>query len=139
MAIDLDELAPLVRSSLSDIPNSFLTDDQLTNELDKANVFCNAIVAEDTAESYLEKCIVVVATYYAYVNYTSLAEKQIGTLPPSSAIRVKELRTIAVSFLSFVSAVPITSDLLMDTEKLNNSRISVLALTPTDTDYRDSL
>lgn len=131
MTINLNSLISNVRSTLSDVPEEFLTDTQLYVELDKANAYCNAIVQEDTTEAYLTKCIEVVATFYSYINYTTLSERQLGTLPPTSKIRLDALRNVAVSFLQLVSKYPLNDNLTIDMESLKESTCGQVSLTIT--------
>jgi hypothetical protein len=120
MTIDLNQLVIPVRGTLSDVPADYLTDDQLYDEVDKAYVFCNKVIESGTSESYISKCIVTLAAYYAYINYTSLSERQLGTLPPTSAIRLKALKGVAASFLQLVSIYPLTDDLTIDKDRITN-------------------
>lgn len=131
MAIVLKKLIPEVRSALSDVPSEFITDTQITNELEKAEAYCNAVVCSGTTESYLSTCIVVVATYYAYVNYTTLSERQLGTLPPTAPVRLKALQTIAASFLQLVSKYPLNNDLTVDTKtRQGRTTAATIVFTP---------
>ncbi|MCK9577773.1 MAG: hypothetical protein M0R51_17840 [Clostridia bacterium] len=131
MAINLNSLIYNVRSTLSDVPEEFLTDSQIYVEIDKANAYCNAIVMDDTTETYLTKCIEVVAAFYSYINYTTLSERQLGTLPPTSKIRLDALRNVAVSFLQLVSKFPINENLTIDIDSLKESTCGQISLTNT--------
>jgi len=126
----LKKLIPEVRSSLSDVPTEFLTDIQIRNELEKAEAFCLAICVPTISEAYLVHCITVVATYYCYINYTSLSERQLGTLPPTSFIRLNALRQVAVSFLQLVSQYPLTDDLTLDMKSYKESNTAAITFTP---------
>jgi hypothetical protein len=139
MTIYLNSLISEVRSTLSDVPTTFLTDSQILNELEKAQTFCVAIVVSTTTESYLEKCIIVVATYYSYINYTTLSERQLGTLPPTSKIRLDALRRVAISFLQLVSNYPIDENLLLDVTILKDSKVAAISLSisAVNDDYPD--
>lgn len=132
MAIVLKSLISNVRSALSDVPTEFLTDAQILVELRKSQAFCDAVMLSSTPETYLSQCYTVVATYYSYVNYTTLSERQLGTLPPTSSIRVKALQQIAASFLQVYSAMPITNDLMIDTKSYQQSMTAAVALTPSN-------
>lgn len=135
MAIDLYELIPKVRSALSDIPTNFITDDSVYDELEKSQAFCNMIVDPSCTEPYLIKCIVVLATYYAYVNYTTLSERQIGTVTPAAKIRVDALKAIALSFLQQVSMERLDENLVVDLDDQFRSRTVAMVSTPTVVDY----
>lgn len=126
----LKKLIPEVRSSLSDVPTEFLTDIQIRNELEKAEAYCLMICLPTTAESYFVHCITVVAIYYSYINYTSLSERQLGTLPPTSLIRLNALRKVAVSFLQLVSQYPLTDDLTLDMKSYRDTNVAAMTFTP---------
>jgi hypothetical protein len=131
MAIELGPIGKKVRSTLSDVPREFLTDKQILVELEKAQAFCDQIAITGTDEEYLAKCYEVLATYYSYINYTTLAERQLGTLPPTSKIRLDALRRVAVAFLQLVSMYPLDEDLLIDTSELRDTQSACIALMPT--------
>lgn len=139
MTINLNSLISEVRSTLSDVPTEYITDIQIRNELGKAQAFCDVLVDSDTTESYLSKCIVVVATYYAYINYTTLSERQLGTLPPTAKIRLDALRGVAISFLQLVSQYPIDENLMLDMDTLSKTNTASISLTMSalDDDYTD--
>lgn len=139
MTINLNSLISEVRSTLSDVPDEYITDTQIRNELGKAQAFCTVLVDSDTTESYLSKCIVVVATYYAYINYTTLSERQLGTLPPTSKIRLDALKNVATSFLQLVSQYPIDENLMLDMDTLSKTNTATISLTMSalDDDYPD--
>lgn len=128
MAIVLKSIIPNIRSTLSDVPREFLTDKQILIELEKAQAFCDMVVASTTSEAFLAKCYEVLATYYSYINYTTMSERQLGTLPPTSKIRLDALRQTAISFLQLVSTVPLTEDLLVDEEAIRDMPFSWLTM-----------
>jgi hypothetical protein len=123
---DVEELIPLVRASLSDIATEFITDDQVTYDLIRAKVFVEAITGSTSDSVYMGQCITAVATYYSYVNYTTLAERDLGTLPPTAQVRISTLRRIAASLLQPISLYPLTEELTLDVDTLN---IPVAAIT----------
>ena len=130
MAIDLPSLIFDVRGNLSDIPVDYTSDSQLYSDLKAARDFVSMVACPDVTEDKLTICIVRLATYYSYVNYTSLAERNLGTVPNvATSVRVNSLRTIAVSFLQQVACVPLSDDLTLDTTKME--RIAGLAFTVT--------
>jgi len=131
MAVELRPLISRVRSTLSDVPREFLTDRQILIELEKAKEFCDMVLNTDVTDSFRGKCYEVVATYYAYTNYTSLSERQLGTLPPTSKVRLDALRQIATSFLQLASAYPIDDNMMIDVSQLRESYCSDIVLIPT--------
>lgn len=137
MTINLNSLVPRVRSTLSDVPDEFITDEQILIEIEKSHAYCDQVVNDDTTDLYLSKCIEVVATYYSYINYTTLSERQLGTLPPTSKIRLDALRTVAVGFLQLVSKYPLNEDLTIDLESMHDSKCANISMFPTVLEYDD--
>ena len=131
MAVDLRPIISRVRSTLSDVPREFLTDKQIMIELEKAQAFCDAILVEGTTDNFTAMCYEVVSAYYAYINYTTLSERQLGTLPPTSKIRLDALRRTAVSFLQLASSYPIDENMLIDKDTLRESYCAGIELTTT--------
>jgi hypothetical protein len=130
MAINLGVIARRVRLSLSDIPKEFISDKQIMVELEKARAFCDAVSGDDVSEDLLSKCYESLASYYSYINYTTLSERQLGTLPPTSKIRLDALRRVAIAFIQLISTVPITDELLIDDERLMNTSSAMIKMTP---------
>jgi hypothetical protein len=114
MAIDLSSLILDVRSNISDIPEEYAGDNQIYRDLKRAKAFVTKIAVADVDEDYLTECYIALATLYTYINYTSMAERQLGTLPPTALVRVQALRKIAAGFLQLISAIPLTEDLTVD-------------------------
>lgn len=131
MAISLNSLIQDVRTTLSDVPDEFLSNDQIYVELDKANVFCDEILISTTTDAFREKCVFALATYYAYINYTTLAERQLGTLPPTSKIRLDALRNVALSFLQLKSEYPLSDNLTLDMDSFKQTNSGAIVLCST--------
>lgn len=123
LALDLPSLIFDVRAGISDIPGEYATDNQVHRALKLANAFVNKVRDQtiDEDDDFLKNCVIVLAIYYAYLGYTSLAERQLGTLPPTAAVRVKALRELAASFLQLISVVPLTEDLLIDSSSYRDT------------------
>lgn len=126
---DVQGLVPLVRASLSDVATEFITNTQITYDLVRAKVFCEAITGSTSDSVYMGQCITAVATYYSYVNYTTLSERNLGTLPPTAQVRISTLRRIAAALLQPISIYPITDDLTLDIDSLNIP-VAAVCLTP---------
>lgn len=110
---DLSTLLFDVRREVSDIPEEYIDDMQVFQCVDQANELINKIIdtTDTTIEDvYKEHCIVILAAYYAYVNYTSLAEKRLGQLPTSMSIKVNEMKKKAWTFVSKISDSTIDSN-----------------------------
>lgn len=118
MALDLPSIIFDVRAGISDVPGEYATDNQIHQALKRANAFVNKIRDQsiDEDDDFLKNCVIVLAIYYSYLDYTSLAEKQLGTLPATAGVRVKALREVAASFLQMISVVPLTDKLMLDTD-----------------------
>jgi len=113
-----------VRNGLSDIDISYDGDDLIYNDLKSAFSFAsNICVAPTTDEqmNYFMEATVALATYYNYLTYTSLAEKRLGELPPTSYIRIRALKAKAWSFLALISKYPLTEDLVIDTSLMERT------------------
>lgn len=103
---DLSTLIFKVRREIADIPEDYIDDIQVYQCIDEASAFLNKVIdTTDTSieDSYKEHCITILASYYAYLNYTSLAEKRIGQLPTSMGIKVNEMKKKAHAFISKIS------------------------------------
>lgn len=128
MTINLNSLISDVRTTLSDVPDEFLSNDQIYMELDKAGSFCDEILISTVTDAFKEKCILTLATYYSYINYTTLSERQLGTLPPTSLIRLNALRNVALAFLQLKSVYPLTGNLTLDIESLKDTNSAAIVM-----------
>jgi len=131
MAIELSNLILEVRTILSDIDIQYDADEIVYNDIIRADKFVEMIVIPNVEESYLKEAIVAVAAYYNYVTYTSLAERQLGELPPTSLVRIRALRSIARNFLLPISEYPLDEELNIDTKTLNKQAACGFGLTKT--------
>lgn len=112
--IDLSELILTVQVSLSDLPSTYATDEQIYFDLKTAYKYVNDIVADDAELELVKEAVARVGAYYTYINYTSLAERKLGEVPQSMAIKVDALRRIAVMLLRRVTNLNIADDLSVD-------------------------
>jgi hypothetical protein len=110
MAVDLALLILDVQVSLSDIPDNYATDEQLYDSLKMAQGYVDSIKDPQTIESLEIKAIRSLATYFAYVNYTSLVERTRGEVSQASSIKLAALQRIAVSFLRRITTLEINDD-----------------------------
>lgn len=114
------ELAPLildVQVSLSDVPDNYMTDEQIYDSLKMAQAYVDSIKDEGVLESLEVKAIRSLATYFAYVNYTSLVERTRGEVPQMSSIKLAVLQKIAVAFLRRITTLIINDDVTIDQSK----------------------
>jgi hypothetical protein len=114
MAIDLSLLILDVQVSLSDIPDNYATDEQLYDSLKMAHAYIDSLVDESVSEDLEAKAIRALATYFAYVNYTSLVERTRGEVSQASSIKLAALQRIAVSFLRRITTLAINDDTTVD-------------------------
>ncbi len=135
MTINLSSLVLDVRDELSDIPEEYLSDRQVFKNLDKAKFFVYAVktanygvatsdksdaeLAEE--ELYIEKCVVALAVYYAYINWTSTAERALGEMPQSAYIKLASLRKIALGFIQMISDTPLNDDLTINEKAFSHA------------------
>lgn len=110
MAVDLALLILDVQVSLSDIPDNYATDEQLYDSLKMAQAYVDSVKDPQTIESLEIKAIRSLATYFAYVNYTSLVERTRGEVSQASSIKLAALQRIAVSFLRRITTLVINDD-----------------------------
>ncbi len=92
-----------IRAELADVPPEQLSDETILTELVKAQTFLDPYKIDD--EAFMRQCYVALATYYCYVAYTSLAERELGAVPATTETRLKELRRIAYMFVSQIAPV----------------------------------
>lgn len=114
MAIDLSLLILDVQVSLSDIPDNYATDEQLYDSLKMAHAYIDSLIDESVSEELEAKAIRALATYLAYVNYTSLVERTRGEVSQASSIKLAALQRIAVSFLRRITTLAINDDTTVD-------------------------
>lgn len=114
MAIDLASLILDVQVSLSDIPDNYATDEQLYDSIKMAHAYIDTLKDSTVTEALETKAIRALATYFAYVNYTSLVERTRGEVMQASAIKLAALQRIAVSFLRRITTLAINDDTTVD-------------------------
>ncbi len=114
MAIDLASMILDVQVSLSDIPDNYATDEQLYDSIKMAHAYIDTLKDTTVTEALEAKAIRALATYFAYVNYTSLVERTRGEVTQASAIKLAALQRIAVSFLRRITTLAINDDTTVD-------------------------
>jgi hypothetical protein len=115
--MDLSTLILKVRNGLSDIPLSYIDASAIYNDLQRAESFVILIKRDeivDTDDGYI-KSVEMLGSYYSYMTWTTLAEKQLGELPYSTAQKCEQLRSISKSFLVLISKYKLKDDLSIDT------------------------
>lgn len=122
MAIDLSELILDVQTSLSDLPDNYCTDEQIFMDLVTAQEYTNSIKsATFSDESFEKKAIARLSAYFTYINYTSLAERQMGTIPQATIIKTDVMRRIALAFIRQMTNLTINDDLSIDSTRESKS------------------
>lgn len=114
MTIDISTLILDVQVSLSDIPEDYATDEQLYNSLKMAQRYVDSLKDVVVVEELESQAISSLASFYAYVNYTSLVERTRGEVNQASSIKLAALQRIAVSFLRRITTLPIKDDTTVD-------------------------
>lgn len=122
MAIELSELILDVQVTLSDLPDSYATDEQIFSDLITAKEYIDSIKSTTFSdEGFEKKAIARLGAYFTYINYTSLAERQMGTIPATALIKIDTLRRIALAFIRQMTSLTIADDLSIDTSKEEKS------------------
>lgn len=125
MAIQLHTLINPVREGLSELPIDLASDEQIYRDLKLANSYINSIISSSFSdEDFQQDTIVALATYFSYVNYTSIAEREFGDVPITAQFRANLLKQIALAFLRQLTDLPIGDDLSVD-EKLLQSHFGI--------------
>jgi len=134
MAIDLASMILDVQVSLSDIPDNYATDEQLYDSIKMAHAYIDTLKDTTVTEALEAKAIRALATYFAYVNYTSLVERTRGEVTQASAIKLAALQRIAVSFLRRITTLAINDDTTVDQKAGADKLWAAVGLTMSVTD-----
>lgn len=123
MAIDLHSLIDTVRDGLSDIPFDMLDDKLIYKDLEDAYDFILEIARDDANERTIRRCTIRYATFISYRNYTSLAERRLGSMPQTAPIQLQTLLMQTYNCLSLISKVPLNPDLsvVVDDELMHSA------------------
>jgi len=122
MTIILAELILGVQTALSDLPDNFCSDEQIHSDLITAQEYIDSIKIVTFADEEFEKqAITRLGAYFTYTNYTSLAERQMGTIPQASLIKTDVLRRIALAFIRQLTNLKINDDLSVDSTREEKS------------------
>lgn len=117
--IDLAQYIQDVIDGLSDIPQEYYDVRLAYKDLQRAYKFIYMIVdpmkkakmdADDISE--IECCLISLAVYYAYRNYTVAASQRLGSMPESSPVQLSYLMEDARNCLAWISSVPLDSNLM---------------------------
>lgn len=126
MAITLIDQLPFVRRELSDLPEDYATDEIVYQSTEQAYALIQKVITvDDFDDVYISHCTVTLSAYYVYLDYTSLAERQLGTLPPTVLIRLRELKRKARSFINTIANDQLDEDLSIDMSLLTIAPIAI--------------
>lgn len=115
MAVNLSSLILRVQAVLSDLPSSYASDEQIYTDLKSAKIYFDSIKRTDYDDDiFEEEALVRLGSYFTYVNYTSLAERQLGTIPQTTDVKLQSLRKLALAFLRNICDFKINDDLSID-------------------------
>ena len=112
--LDIDSLIKPVRQSIGDPAFDIIDDELIINDIQDALDFVCMIAAEDVELRFVRRCTIRLAAYISYKNYTTLAERRLGTLPESSPMLLQTLLMQAFNCLSYISEVPLNNDLSLN-------------------------
>ena len=94
-----------IRNELNDVPEEYVGDEVLLRTLLKAERFLEAALDSDSiSPSLYEECLLSLATYYTYLNYTSIVARRTGAIPEFAEVRAEQLKEVALSFLRLAGA-----------------------------------
>jgi len=88
-----------VRDLLGDVPEEYLSDENILTALEMAETYLNEILPDDVDTDYKEKCQYALAAYYAYLSYTSTIERGMGSIPATSEFKLQQLKELALSLI----------------------------------------
>lgn len=115
-----------VRNKLNQVNIAYIDDiliyQHLQEGYDHIRMICDVLgVLITEFEDYkIERCNINLAAFYAYRNYTKLAERQLNTEPTSAAIQVTYDQTDAQTCLTLLFGVPMTNELVPDLAAMNS-------------------
>jgi len=92
-----------VRLELNDIPDEYISDENILTYLVKAQSYVDVVVTDNVSETLYNNAVVALATYYTYIGYTSLVARRLGSIPEYSEERANQLKNIALKFVRLVS------------------------------------
>lgn len=111
MTVDLTVIRPKVRLELSDLPSDYASDSLVDQQIGEADTFLSAIRGDSVADSDYDLCVISLGSYFTYLSYTALSEAQLGQLPPTAAVRLRELKQKARIFINALFDVDVDESL----------------------------
>jgi len=136
MAINIASLILRVQAVLSDLPSNYCTDEQIYVDLKTSKVYLDSIKRDGYSDDvFEEETLVRLGAYFTYTNYTSLAERQLGTIPTTTDIKLQTLRRMALAFMRQMSDFQINDDLSVD--KAKEAKAYTVAIGVTESVFTD--
>lgn len=117
--MDLSSILDNVIENLHDIKPEYLDPSNVRNDIRRAYNFVKLVVPSDVSDADLLNAVEAVATFYSYMTWTTLVEKEVGFLPASDMNKAAVLRSIAKGVLQPITSLPIRDDLTLDNEALS--------------------
>lgn len=126
MEIELSKLIFQVRKDLSDLPEEYTGDSLVYQSLRQSfSLIKQLSTIEEHDVEFVEHCIVTLATYYTYLNYTSLSETMHGSIPATAEIKLQRLFDRAYAFITKITDVEIDRDFEPDMDKFRVMPVSL--------------
>lgn len=115
MTINLHTLVNDIRDELGDVRPDIISDEGIYREIKKANVYIQMIKDEDYDDEDNEReVILALATYYTYMNFTSIMEGLSGELGYNTTKKTQYLKEIALMFMKQITSTPLNDNLMID-------------------------
>lgn len=120
MTINLHTLIDEIRDELGEVKPDIINDEGIYREVKKANKYIQLIKDEDYDNETVEReTILALATYFTYINYTSIAEGFKGELGYNTTRKTGILKNIALMFMKQLSSYPLDDELMIDESSIN--------------------
>lgn len=120
MTIDLHTLINEIRDELGEVKPDIINDEGIYREIKKAYRYVQLIKDADYDDETVEReVILALATYFTYINFTSIMEGLKGEIGYNSTRKTDILRKIALMFMRQISSVPLNEDLSIDENAIN--------------------
>ena len=85
---NIDMLIPYVRLQLGNVPEDWLSNDQIRIALERADDFCDEALLDDLDVDTYQDAVIRLAAYFSYVEYINVVERDLGNVPSLSALKV---------------------------------------------------
>ena len=103
-----------IRQELSDLPEDLVSDEVILRSILKAENFLNTVLRSTVSSSDKEQCLISLAAYYTYIDYTAVVTRGLGSTPEYSEERAERLKQIALTFIRLHSDYVVNDDLTVE-------------------------